>query len=385
MGTYTEYLDRSMSMDEMTAERKVQLERISALREGTDVLVYASDLDAAKAPTSMDYSDLLPLNDQLSNLKGSQLDLILETPGGAGEVAEDFVCRIREQYERVAVIIPGWAKSAGTIVAMGADEILMGPTSALGPIDAQMRWQGKAFSAGAFLDGMEKIKEEVEATGRLNRAYIPILQGISPGEIQHAENAQDFAKGLVTDWLANIKFRDWKTHSSDGRPVTEAEREERAQEIADKLSAHDHWKTHGRSIRIDDLREMKLLVTDYTDNPELADAIGRYHTLLQMSFDTSIYKLFETPGSQIYRIQSVNVPSAANLKGAEKACVDVVCKKCGTKVGLQANLQPDVALEGGRIAFPPSNKIKCPDCGTELDVAALRRKIEMLAKRKVLS
>jgi len=69
-------------------------------------------------------------------------------------------------------------------MAMSVDEILMGPASALGPIDAQMSWQGKRFSADALLEGLEKIKEEVAGSGILNKAYIPILQGISPGEIQ---------------------------------------------------------------------------------------------------------------------------------------------------------------------------------------------------------
>ena len=107
--------------------------------------------------------------------------------------------------------------------------------------------------------------------------------------------------------------------------------------------------------------------------------------LLQITFDTSIYKLFETPQSQIYRFQSINVPSAPNLRDAEKACVDVGCRKCGAKIDLQANLRPGVALEEGRTAFPPSNKLKCSNCGTEIDISALRRKIEMLSKRKVLT
>jgi len=34
---------------------------------------------------------------------------------------------------------------------------------------------------------MEKIKAEVEGSGNLNKAYIPILQGISPGELQSAD------------------------------------------------------------------------------------------------------------------------------------------------------------------------------------------------------
>ena len=87
----------------------------------------------------------------------------------------------------------------------------------LGPIDAQIFYQGKRFSADALLEGMEKIKKEVVDTGTLNRAYIPILQGISPGELQNAENALSFAKILVTQWLAQYKFRTWTTHSSNGR------------------------------------------------------------------------------------------------------------------------------------------------------------------------
>src|SRR5580658_5745100 len=190
MGIYTEYLEKfaSGNFDELSAERKTQLKRISELR-GRDVLVFAADINKGIQQISIDYSDLLPFTDQLSNLKGKQLDLILETPGGSGEVAEDLVKAMRGKYEDVAVIVPGYAKSAGTIMAMAADEILLGPFSGLGPIDAQIFYQGKQFSADALLEGMEKIKKEVSDTGTLNRAYIPILQGISPGELQNAENA----------------------------------------------------------------------------------------------------------------------------------------------------------------------------------------------------
>jgi ClpP class serine protease len=84
---------------------------------------------------------------------------------------------------------------------MAGDEILMGKTSALGPIDAQMIYPGtgKRFSADALLEGLEKIKKEVLDTGKLNPAYIPILQNISPGEIQHCENAQAFSRTLVRE------------------------------------------------------------------------------------------------------------------------------------------------------------------------------------------
>jgi ClpP class serine protease len=126
---------------------------------------------------------------------------------------------------------------------MAADEILMEAASALGPIDAQIVWQGKVFSAQALLEGMEKIKEDVVRTGSLNRAYVPILQNISPGELQGAQNAYDFARDLVRDWLVRYKFKDWTVHEGSGQVVTPEQRADRARSIADALRDHGKWKT----------------------------------------------------------------------------------------------------------------------------------------------
>jgi ClpP class serine protease len=178
MGVYGEYLNQPLARNFqlLTQERKKQLKRISQARGGRDVLVYAADISKAVPGTSIEYADLAPLGDLVANLSGNRLDLILETPGGSGEVAEDIVRLLHGKYDELAVIIPGWAKSAGTLLTMAADEILMGPTSALGPIDAQLIWQGKRFSADALLESFEKIKSEVDSTGTLNKAYIPMLQ-----------------------------------------------------------------------------------------------------------------------------------------------------------------------------------------------------------------
>jgi len=170
MGIYTDYMNQRLSFEQITAERKRQLKMISTLRQ-RDILVYASDMGKSSAPISILPNDLLPFQDQLSYVKSKDVDILLETPGGIAEVVEDMVELIRGKYERVGIIIPGTAKSAGTIFSMAGDEILMGETSSLGPIDAQVPNNGKRFSADAFLDGLEKIKQEVLTTGKLK----PIL------------------------------------------------------------------------------------------------------------------------------------------------------------------------------------------------------------------
>jgi hypothetical protein len=66
------------------------------------------------------------------------LNLILESPGGDGSQVTKFVDLCRNQCQRFRVIVPHEAKSAATLISLGADEIIMGPSSELGPIDAQI-------------------------------------------------------------------------------------------------------------------------------------------------------------------------------------------------------------------------------------------------------
>lgn len=377
MGIFTEYLEKNLTFEELNKERKKQLKRISELRGGRDILVYAADLNKNNAPISIVYDDLLAINDQLSNLSGDALDLILETPGGSGEVAEDIVKLIREKYNDVAVIVPGWAKSAGTIIAMSCDAILMEPASALGPIDAQITRGGKTFSADALIKGMEEIKDEVTRTGILNKAYIPILQGISPGELQGAQNALNFAKELVREWLVKYKFKDWNIHSLDGSPVTYEEKLQRAEEIASELADHSKWLTHGRSIKISDLERMKLKIDDYSKDPELADAIRRYYVLLKITLDTNIYKVFETIDSQIFKAihPASQPPGQPNGRGT-KAVFDLQCPRCNKMMKIQANLGQTQPLESGHIPFPLDNILKCPGCGARINLMDARNKIQ---------
>lgn len=398
VGIYTEYLDKNLGFADLTAERKKQLQRIADIRK-SDVLVIAADLNKSNAQISLGYIDLLPVSDQLSNLNGSKLDVILETPGGSGEVAEDIVKAIRTKFMEFAVIVPGWAKSAGTIIAMAADEILMSPQSALGPIDAQLFWQGKIFSADALLEGFEKIKREVTSTGALNKAYIPILQGLSPGELQSAENALAFARQLVGEWLVKYKFKNWAVHSSTSKSVTDEERKARAAEIAGALCNHGRWLTHSRSIKINDLRAMKVVITDYTENAELSDAITRYHTLLQITFASNIYKIYETPKTQISKMlmpavpgpQMLGIPAKPGGKAGptggivpESVELDLQCNNCQATAKVQGNLRPGTPLKPGYLPFPANNRVKCPQCGTEQDLSDARRQIEAQTKRKLV-
>ena len=110
MGIYADYLNQQFSFEDLVRERKTQLARIAALRNRC-VLVMATDFRSRLA--SLTVEDLLPIDDQLSNLQGDALDLVLETPGGSGEAAEDIVRLIRRKFSSMGIVVPGTAKSAG--------------------------------------------------------------------------------------------------------------------------------------------------------------------------------------------------------------------------------------------------------------------------------
>lgn len=226
-----------------------------------------------------------------------------------------------------------------------------------------------------------------------------MLQNISPGELQSAKNALDFARELVTRWLATYKFRNWIRHSSTGVAVTAEDRERRAAEIAEQLCSHQKWLSHSRSIRLADLQKMRLQVTDFTKaEPELGDAISRYNVLMRMTFHSQVYKLIETIDSQIYKhfnkqqviVQQPGTPPSSRPltpgMDAPSAVIDITCRSCGTQRRLQLNFEPNAALAPGAEPLPLSGPVTCKNCGNALcDAADLRKEVEQQAGREVTS
>jgi len=188
---------------------------------------------------------------------------------------------------------------------------------------------------------------------------------------------------LVTEWLVQYKFKNWETHSSTGKPVTPEDKTKRAEEIADQLCDHSRWRMHGRSIKLSHLEKMQLKITDYSKNKDLHDAIQRYYTLLHMTFaGPPIYKLFETPTSQIYR--STAAPAQQLHGNPSHAIIETQCANCKETHKVQANLGKSSPLEPGALPFPKDNKFTCPKCKNVIDLTPARQQLEMQAKKKVI-
>ena len=72
--------------------------------------------------------------------------VLLVTPGGDADAAYRIVKFLRSKYEHVTVYVAGRCKSAGTLICIGAHEIVISETGELGPLDVQVREQNELFS-----------------------------------------------------------------------------------------------------------------------------------------------------------------------------------------------------------------------------------------------
>jgi len=66
------------------------------------------------------------------------IDLILHTPGGIVLAAMQIARAVEAHPAKVTVLVPVYAMSGGTLIALAADEIVLGEFSVLGPIDPQI-------------------------------------------------------------------------------------------------------------------------------------------------------------------------------------------------------------------------------------------------------
>jgi ClpP class serine protease len=68
----------------------------------------------------------------------SPIDLLLHTPGGLVLASEQIAYALRAHRGKVTVLIPHYAMSGGTLLALAADEIVMDEAAVLGPVDPQL-------------------------------------------------------------------------------------------------------------------------------------------------------------------------------------------------------------------------------------------------------
>jgi hypothetical protein len=392
MGLMSEYIGKKLSSMDLEKELLRLIKEYNKYRN-TYLLLMVSAVGKPIQDIALSQEDYYMVADILSNTNEiKKIDIYIETPGGSGEAAEEIVEFIRNKFDFVSFIVSGEAKSAGTIMVLSADEILMTQTGSLGPIDAQVRVGRSTISAYDYIEWIEEKHKEAQEKGKLNPFDATMIAQISPGELKGVNNALCFAKDLVAKWLKEYKFKHWNITKTRQITVDEEMKTKRADEIVSRLVNHTEWRSHGRSLKIEDLEEIGLEIKKVKDDTQLEDIVNRIQIVCRLLFGTtSVYKIFATEKEKIFKQANIvqpiqNVPK--NNQDLQVVDVKTKCEKCGKEHKLYAKFKNNLQIiqdfhKKGYISFPKDNKIKC-SCGFEINLLPIRNNIEIQTGLKVI-
>lgn len=280
------------------------LAKISELRDGRNVILYGSAFlqKPLATATSLVYEEI---NGFMTVMYGMDADkgwdkgltLILHTPGGSPNAADTVVAYLRQKFRFIEVVVPTYAMSAGTMIALSADRIIMGKQSQLGPIDPQMPIGGSYYSARSIVDLFDAAVEDI-LPNNLGAAHVwaPVLQSMGPALLQEAKYALAYGEQMVAKWLEAGMFKG----KQDAALL--------AQKTAKHFNDASTHKSHGRRIDRDEARGQSLEIEDLEQTQELQDAVLTAYHLMTIAFEkTPIARMLTTHAGR-YWIK--NVPQA---------------------------------------------------------------------------
>lgn len=263
-----------------------QMQYISNLRDERNIIFYGSAfLQKPQFPSygtqimPEDINGFMSVMHTMNWEKG--LTLILHTPGGVTTAAETIVEYLRSKFpENIEVIVPAYAMSAGTMISLASDTIIMGRQSQLGPIDPQMPTPQGYFSALAIIDQFERAKIDILSDLKNAHVWAPILASLGPALLLEAKNAKGYSEQMVLKWLSKYMFKDLneKAHKKS---------EEVVQHFSQSSEATQENRNHGRRIDAVEAKRQGLNVMTLEDNQPLQEAVLTCYHLLTILFESS--------------------------------------------------------------------------------------------------
>ncbi|MBM4175825.1 MAG: serine protease [Ignavibacteria bacterium] len=267
-----------------------------------NTIIYAARWTTGDVPAniiSITDEDLQAFMEAIHGLKGDKLDLILHTGGGSAEATDAIVTYIRQKFIDIRVIIPQAAMSAGTMLALAADEMIMGKHSFIGPIDPQFILNTpvgvQAVPAQAIMEQFKKAQKDCADNPKNLSSWLPMLSQYGPALLVQCQNQIDFGRDLVKTWLGNYMFK-----GEDGK---------KAEEISEFLSNHGNFKTHGKHISINQAKAIGLKIVDLERDQDLQEKVlSVFHATMHTLNTTAVKVICNQNGNAFIKQFQIQLP-----------------------------------------------------------------------------
>lgn len=244
--------------------RRKYLNSLSHYRGRNVIAYYSGWLQREISPNlsigDMDQHAFMTVISKIDKSKG--LDLILHTPGGDVAATESIGNYLKTMFhDDIEVFIPHLAMSAGTMLACLAKKIYMGYHSSLGPIDPHFN----GTSAHGIMQEFQRAKNEIKDDPRYAEVWRPILSKYPPTFLGDCENAMNWAKEIVENWLTSGMFSGQNSSNST------------IKKIVNELADHIQTKSHSRHLNLEKGKALGLNIVQLEDDSDLQDLILSIH------------------------------------------------------------------------------------------------------------
>jgi ClpP class serine protease len=259
---------------------------LAALHEltGRNVIIYYSGwLQKPQLPATAfvvnddDKNGFMATIHELDRSKG--LDLVLHTPGGDTAATESLVDYLRSMFGTdIRAIVPQLAMSAGTMIALSCNEVVMGKHSSLGPIDPQFG----GIAAHGIVEEFKRAQKEIQANPLMAHVWQPIIAKYQPTFIGECEKSMKWSEEMVDEWLKTGMF------------ANDPDKDATAAKVVRELGDHALMKSHSRHISLTKARDIGIKVAALEDDPALQEAVlSVHHACIQSLAGTAAVKIVE--------------------------------------------------------------------------------------------
>jgi hypothetical protein len=356
----------------MSRKNRKKLIREIERKRNSKVIAYVTsdrpDLSALIAGdvVSLIHEHILALKEE----ERAKLDLFIYSRGGQSDVPWSIVSMFREfsQKGSFSVLIPYRAHSAATVIALGADEIVMTKKAELGPIDITM-------SSGPYnpteKDSNQRLPISVEdVTG-----YFSLLEKVGcerPDEKMKGfelltNHVHPLALGTVSRLLEETKLVALRLLSTRADPFSEEENHEIMRRISSEVYSHNHAISRTEAVKYIGLKQVKSAEEiDIAD--ELWALYEEYNELFQFADPFKPEEYLISNKLEEYTWTDLNLACVESLKRFD------ICKKSMRVKGLR-QVPPTINLNLTNLNLPAINIPNLPPNVSQEQINAIVQQV----------
>jgi hypothetical protein len=210
---------------------------------------------------------------QARDAMGGKVALVIDSPGGYADVAYRIARTFCRHSDGFTAVIPRWAKSAATLLTLGAEDVIFGHDAEIGPLDVQVYDQERE-ERGSALDEIQALEQLHQVALEQLNQNLTMMRLITR---RRYDVVMPHASKLTSDMMAPLLDKiDTVHYAKQSRLLAVAEDyavrlmtprvpRQRAREIAERLVKR--YPEHGFVIDRKEAGEI-LKISAHTDDTE---------------------------------------------------------------------------------------------------------------------